>query len=84
MLYSLNYVQDYAIISSYVDISSRLRQYEIPLDEMVLRIDKYREMMIFTDWNQYSDETSYQNVSLFLNVLKNLKTPGSPTYANRI
>ncbi len=81
VLYSLNYVQDYAIISSYVDISSRLRQYEIPLDEMVLRIDKYREMMIFTDWNQYSDETSYQNVSLFLNVLKNLKTPGSPTYA---
>lgn len=81
VLYSLNYVQDYAVISSYVDISSRFRQYEIPLDEMVLRIDKYREMLIFTDWNQYSDNTSYENVSLFLNILKNLKTQGSPTYA---
>ena len=81
VLYSLNYVQDYAVISSYVDISSRLRQYEIPLDEMVLRIDKYREMMIFTDWIQYSDDTSYVDRTMFLRALMNLKVPGAPTYA---
>ncbi|MDD4738272.1 MAG: hypothetical protein PHF54_03390 [Candidatus Pacebacteria bacterium] len=81
VLYSLNYVQDYAVISNYVDISSKLRQYEIPLDEMVLRIDKYREMLIFTNYAQYSDDTVYQNLSQFINVLKNDKTPGNPTYA---
>ena len=81
VLYTLNYVQDYAAVSNYVGVPSALRQFEIPMDDMVLRIDKYTEKIIFTDLPEYSDDTIFNDVKRFLNVLKNQKTPSAPTYA---
>ena len=70
--YTLQYVKDYAALSTYVGIKSDIRMYEIPNDNIVQRIDKYQEFVSFSDvpFEEVSDSEFIDNLSLIVGVFE--------------